>query len=426
MEKALLNFVLSFRKYLRHKKKVYFTGRKLIDHFYTQIEIKPLLKRADLTAKIAAIFANSKSSKTYIVPKNGKGYSFTDSGKVYLFLDAYIEIQGDKKKAINCKYYKLYFKSNLPVFYLPESKTHFFLSKPHNLISRVTETIKDIIMKGSAENGLKFNYPAVAASTRLTDRFQQLIHCLPFLKSSYITESTNKKKAFFINMYNVMHIHTVILFFSKKGFSKDLSPFQRFKLLNSTIYNICGVNLSLNDIEHGILRNNNNFGNKGFKTFWQVMLGKPYNDTSKKRFSENDIREKFVVGNEPNPKVDFRIHFALNCGANSCPMLNVYEHETLENSLENAAFTFCNSVSIKKEKNLTIFTMSLIFKWYLDDFGQDYKEMLWNIRKYTRSDVQHAITTVCERSAPFTISWEHYDWDLNIDCFFTDKSINTV
>ena len=424
MEKALLEFVLSFRKYLRYKEQVFFTGKQLIDHFYTQIEVKPNLSRGELAKHISGIFANSRSSKTYIIPKNGKGYSFKDSGKVYLFLDTYIELQGQKQKAINCLDYKLYFKENLPVFYMPESKTHFFLSKPHQLISRLTDLIKDIVRKGSSKEGAKFNYPVVAASTRLTDKFNQLIHCLPFLESSLIVGNPNLKKAFFINLYNVMHIHAVINHFAKKGYSRNLSPFQRFKLLNSTIYNVCGVNLSLNDIEHGILRNNNNFGNKGFKTFWQVMLGKPYSDTSKKRFSAHDIREKFVDDQENQPKIDFRIHFALNCGANSCPILNVYEHETIDHSLESAAYAFCNSIDLKKERSTYVLTLSLIFRWYLDDFGRDYKEMLSNIKKYTKPDVQYAIEDICERGASFSITWEHYDWDLNIDGFFTDKAVN--
>jgi hypothetical protein len=41
--------------------------------------------------------------------------------------------------------------------------------------------------------------------------------------------------------------------------------------------------------------------------------------------------------------VDARIHFALNCGAASCPAIKLYSTETLEEGLTGAAEAFCTS-----------------------------------------------------------------------------------
>lgn len=39
--------------------------------------------------------------------------------------------------------------------------------------------------------------------------------------------------------------------------------------------------------------------------------------------------------------MDKRIHFALNCGAKSCPPIKVYTPDTLEEGLQSAATAFC-------------------------------------------------------------------------------------
>ena len=43
--------------------------------------------------------------------------------------------------------------------------------------------------------------------------------------------------------------------------------------------------------------------------------------------------------------LDPRIHFALVCGAKSCPSIKVYTAEALEEGLEAAAAAFCESAS---------------------------------------------------------------------------------
>ena len=76
-------------------------------------------------------------------------------------------------------------------------------------------------------------------------------------------------------------------------------------------YNIGGHNLTLDEIEHGILR-----GNKPHPSNHQgpPIFGDPA-----------DPRIRLAVTN-----FDPRIHFALNCGALSCPPIRIYTAEKLD------------------------------------------------------------------------------------------------
>ncbi|MBB3696738.1 DUF547 domain-containing protein [Flammeovirga yaeyamensis] len=96
-----------------------------------------------------------------------------------------------------------------------------------------------------------------------------------------------RRKAFWINIYNAyyqIHIedykHEKLMIFSKR------------------IIEIANHKFSLDDIEHGILRKLNFKYGLGY-----VPL----------LFADKVIKELAVE------KLDYRIHFALNCGAKSCP-----------------------------------------------------------------------------------------------------------
>ena len=82
--------------------------------------------------------------------------------------------------------------------------------------------------------------------------------------------------------------------------------------------------MSLDDIEHGILRR------------------------SKIKWSEGYFNKlfpsKFEKENRVN-KVDYRIHFALNCGARSCPPIAFYDPEKLDKQLDVATMIYLKSCS---------------------------------------------------------------------------------
>ena len=67
--------------------------------------------------------------------------------------------------------------------------------------------------------------------------------------------------------------------------------------------------------------------------------------------------------------MDPRIHFALVCGAKSCPPIRVYTPESLDQGLEAAASGFCEgSVLVDKANNSVDMSMILKARVYLVNY----------------------------------------------------------
>lgn len=122
--------------------------------------------------------------------------------------------------------------------------------------------------------------------------------------------------------------------------------------------NLGGHILSFDDLEHGILRGNTKH---------------PYKLA--KQFDNNDPRRYLSILSDVdnNKAVDHRIHFTLNCGANSCPSIMQYTPEKLNEELYMAAVAFCGddaNVCIIDETREICF--SKLLYWYMSDFGTFY------------------------------------------------------
>ena len=123
---------------------------------------------------------------------------------------------------------------------------------------------------------------------------------------------------------------------------------QRGSFFTGVCYNIANQILSLDDVEHGIIRANTRH---------------PYHVN--KQFQGDDPRRAWAVS-----KLDPRIHFTLFCGANSCPPINSYTVENLEKELQIAAEAFCQEDSnVMLDEATNTLHLSMLFKWYRNDFG---------------------------------------------------------
>jgi len=74
-------------------------------------------------------------------------------------------------------------------------------------------------------------------------------------------------------------------------------------------------------------------------------------------------------------RCDPRIHFALNCGARSCPQIAVYSSTNIEKALNMATSSYCNSEIDVLPTNSEI-CLSKLFLWYRNDFGRSEMEVL--------------------------------------------------
>lgn len=175
-------------------------------------------------------------------------------------------------------------------------------------------------------------------------------------KSPQSDWTQDEKMAYFINAYNAYTIKFILSKYPVESV-KDIS-FSGKDMWTFKMANIGGTNYTLNQLENDFLR----------------KMGDP------------------------------RIHFAINCGAVSCPKLSnkAYVADKLNTQLSQATKTFLSDVNKNKitEKKIQI---SELFNWYAADFTLDGKTLIDFLNKYSG-------VTILETAK---IEYLPYDWSLN-------------
>jgi len=144
--------------------------------------------------------------------------------------------------------------------------------------------------------------------------------------------------AFWINVYNALVFHGIVAL----GIRRTVWEMRGF--YGRVCYRIGGFVLSADDVEHGILRGNARHG-------W----------LRRRRFGARDSRLALALY-----PVDPRIHFAITCGAQSCPPVGAYRASALDQQLDLAARNFLNqAVAVDGRGRVTC---SRILEWYAGDF----------------------------------------------------------
>jgi hypothetical protein len=194
-----------------------------------------------------------------------------------------------------------------------------------------------------------------------------------------------EKIAFWINLYNVIVIHGVIALGIKDSVKEVWNFFRRVH------YQIGEHFFSPDDIEHGILRGNR----RPPYAFFRV-------------FRQGDPHLRYRV--EP---LDPRIHFTLVCGSSSCPFIDVYTPENLEEELNIAGAAFLNGGGVIIDRERYRVSLSSIFKWYGRDFGFGQAERLRFIAPYLIRDEDRKF--IDENAGTLKVVYQNYDWRLNRD-----------
>lgn len=193
--------------------------------------------------------------------------------------------------------------------------------------------------------------------------FQQLIEELP---------TDQAKLCFWINCYNA---YFLILRREKK--------INKPAIYTERLLSIAQQPFSLDDLEHGILR----------RFRYKYSLG--YLPSF---FAPAFIRKLAVQ------QVDYRLHFALNCGAKSCPPIAFYTPKSLDQQLDLATQAFLESESDLHEQKKTLHTTRLLL-WFLGDFGGKK-----GIRKIFKTQLNKDITG-------YRIIYKPYSWEENLGNF---------
>lgn len=162
---------------------------------------------------------------------------------------------------------------------------------------------------------------------------------IPWRELAAKLDEDSKRLAFWLNCYNAI-VQDELTHHPKKYAEKG--AFFSAKLLH-----LRDLSLSLDDIEHGILR-------RSLSKYGLGYVG---------RFFVSDWERGLRL-----EKREPRIHFALNCGAQSCPAVYFYRPEKIDAQLESATKSFLQQ-DAKFSSATNEVTVSRIFLWFNGDFG---------------------------------------------------------
>ncbi len=185
-----------------------------------------------------------------------------------------------------------------------------------------------------------------------------------------------QRKAFWINVYNG---YIISILKDDKDKFKDRGAFFGKKQIT-----IAGNLLSFDDIENGMIR-------KSQYKFGLGYVGKFFPPSF-----ERHLRVKHR---------DYRIHFAINCGAKSCPPVRVFHAKDVNKQLQNATKVYLTNYT-KYDKKKDEVTTSTLTSWFRGDFGG----------KSGTKKILKEFNLIPEDSKP-ALNYGSYDWTLDIDNF---------
>lgn len=185
-----------------------------------------------------------------------------------------------------------------------------------------------------------FAYEAAATSPAF-DRYRVLARALPGFDPHRL-EDRGEKLAFWLNLYNALTVHAVLVFRPWRTVWSVPGFFRR------AAYDVGGHRFSLDDIEHGVLRAN-----------------RPASFLAGRLFRGEDPRLRFALA---EAEFDPRIHFALNCASRSCPPIAFYTPAQVADQLDLATRAFLTAeTEVARDRVVT----TALLKWYRRDFTPD-------------------------------------------------------
>lgn len=222
----------------------------------------------------------------------------------------------------------------------------------------------DVLLSRRARNSrdgvVRVDYAGWRASA--SDRAALKAYIAALSRMNPLTLTRPEQFAFWANLYNAVTIDVVL----------DAWPVRSIRDIRSGLIagpwkrksaTVAGVDLSLDDIEHNILR-------KGWT--------------------------------EP------RVHYAVNCASYSCPNLplRAFRGATLGPALDAAARAYVNHArAVRFDGNALV--VSSIYEWYADDFGGSDARVIAHLARYAAAPLRARL------QAATRIDRSIYDWSLN-------------
>ncbi|MXV61913.1 DUF547 domain-containing protein [Natronorubrum sp. JWXQ-INN-674] len=175
--------------------------------------------------------------------------------------------------------------------------------------------------------------------------------------------------AFWLNVYNAA---TQLLLDRRPALFES-----RVRFFRANAITIAGTALSLDDIEHGILRGSRSKYGLGYLP----------------RLERTGLNKTYRLEADP------RIHFALNCGAASCPAILAYEPDSIDDQLDESTHAYLDEhVEYDAERGRV--RVPRLCLWFVGDFGGRS-----GIRRFLREFDQ-----ILPESSP-SLRFVSYDWE---------------
>ena len=222
------------------------------------------------------------------------------------------------------------------------------------------QAVLDTYLKAHDSDINRIDYKSLQANgaDQLNDYLDSLLDIDP--------REYNKKEqfAYWVNLYNAATVALIIENYPVESITKIKDGILSFGPWDREWLEVGDEILSLNDVEHRILR-----------PIWQ----------------------------------DNRIHYAVNCASLSCPNLSAvaFTSENTETQLKKLAKEYVNhprGISVIKDR----LYISSIYDWYKGDFGNSDQELLEHFLQYAEHDLKSQLLSL--KSVSYK---DDYDWQLN-------------
>ena len=224
------------------------------------------------------------------------------------------------------------------------------------------QSILDTYLTSHPSGINRFDYAALKANAEDAARLADYLTSLQELDPRHY--SRQEQQAYWINFYNALTVRVVADAYPVDSIRDIYQGWLPLGPWDDVHAEVAGMPLTLNNIEHGILR-----------PIWR----------------------------------DPRIHYAVNCASHGCPNLSptVYTAANTEALLEAGARAYINhprGVSFVDDDFLLI---SSIYEWYVEDFGGTEKTVIDHLMQYAEEALAARLKTFSG-----SIDYE-YDWNLN-------------
>ena len=223
------------------------------------------------------------------------------------------------------------------------------------------QALLDAYLKTGDPSGInRFDYGALKANTEDRKTLSAYLKSLAGIDPRSF--SRDEQMAYWINLYNALTVFVIVPRYPVDSIKDIKSGIIDFGPWNLELFPLQGQKLTLNQIEHGILR-----------PIWK----------------------------------DPRIHYAANCASLGCPNLSpeVYRSDNLERLLEQAAVDYINHPRGAQLQGDEL-VVSSIFEWYKVDFGNTDAGVIAHLKQYARPE----LAQILDNHNSFD---DYYDWNLN-------------